>query len=246
MKDLYSLSLFHRDLVDEASGLPPAIVTDIVEDVDGYFHTIPRNLGILDQPQIVGAIGVTLQPSYLYALVSEQPELGASLLYGAILTRPSYAQDKAFDMASSAFESDIDLPVETLDFVEHACQAAARLRARTTEDPLEKRVLNLLDRLKIDIENAIDGDRYQRPTNHNTQHPTFDRFHEMFDQLREAVVEGKRVNDAFFQSREPSTENYVRAIFGSKLKHDCPVRQQAREYLNTLDPALSKWLYPEE
>ncbi|MFM7676775.1 MAG: hypothetical protein ACKO5F_14625 [Synechococcus sp.] len=242
MINLYDLDPVQAALVDESSGLPPGIVTQIYDDYGGAYSEDLLQSGIIVHPQIVAAIALTLGESYVYALLSQDHEVGASLVYGSVLLGRSGIPERVYDMACSAFEPDIDLPVETLDLIEHAFEAAANLRARTTDDSKEKNVVNLSEMVKMSVEDAIDFGHYQRPTT-PAPHPTFDRFCEMFNQIREAVVEGRRVDDAFFQSKEPSTENYLRAIFGSKLEHDCPVRQQAREYLKALDPVISNWIF---
>lgn len=104
MINLDDLDPVQAALVDESSGLPPGIVMEIFDDLEGLYSEGLLQSRIIVHPQIVAAIADTGTESYVYALLSQDREVGASLVYGSVLLGRPGIPGSVYHMACSAFE----------------------------------------------------------------------------------------------------------------------------------------------
>lgn len=234
--NLFAFSSVGMPAVEPSQGVLPPIVDAMFSDLEGTYADDVRVGGICTHPQMVAAITVQCNQHYLPALIESNVEAGATAVYGALAFRGTTYVYRALNAVADTILEPAGLSPLDLGLLTHACDLALSTRDTAGLDP--KTFGSARSYFQKVRAAAMEEQRIDLDPNIESKYSSFARYREMIDEIKRATAANAPLDSSFFSSIEPSTENYIKGVFGLLSKSGSDIQKSALEYFARFDPAL--------
>ncbi|MEY4667583.1 MAG: hypothetical protein RL518_282 [Pseudomonadota bacterium] len=238
--DLYSIHQMNLPKVDPAEGKIAPIVEAALNDYDSEFAQTVADAGICDHPQLVVAMVATSNSDYISLLLTANPELGVTLVYGGLLLRNTEAFINMLELVSDELLFSSKLDDRHLKLLIDASKSAIDSRSGADLDP--GTFTEELDRFRSISSAWLKSKGSVESFQDIVSFQSFSRYRELLDQINLAVSRNSGAQEGFYSDVEPTIGNYLKATYGLLAKNGSQLQREASEFFQRLDPPLFEGL----
>jgi len=234
--DLFNISASNLPKADPAQGAIPPIVEAALSDFDSTYAKAIATAGVCDHPQIVAAMVATCNRDYICQLLEASPAVGTALVYGGILLRNTEAFIDMLDLVSDQLVLPSNLDTSHLKLLISASNSALTSRAALDLDPGS--FSESVDRFRAVSENWLQDQGAAGKDEDCSAFQDFSRYRELLDEIKRALSANTGTQDGFYSDLEPTTNNYLKAMYGLLCNVGSEVQREAQNFLQRLDAPL--------